>query len=450
MNVTDEQIERCAERESEIDRGINRLARSAMTYGGLGAAEKRTMSELLDERTENREALGVYNDDDSASSTRRTKPQDPGRRAGDPTKSAVDFEKRGWERWTLPARQDLDNLDDGGFRNLAEQLRAIKASAEGRFDKRLEGLMVEHRAGQAESTGETGGFLVAPRHMNEVLMSVDMEAPWLNRRNIFRLRDTNAVVFPTLQDEDRSGDEVAGLSLIRTGEAVTLTEDSVKIGQATLKLHKASKLVPISNELMADSAVAMDTVINRVFGRAVALLQAKDFFTGSGSGEPLGFANGADLHDTASGTAAGSLLISDLAGMLARLELGANPAWLLHPSVFPALASLRFSTTAGEAPMFSPNASAAAPRSIYGIPYFFTDSAKTLDTLGDINLVNLGAYIYLFTDMIVDVSIHAKFTSDETTFRLKLRDAGQPWRSSKLTDRQSYLQANFVRLATRT
>jgi len=354
----------------------------------------------------------------------------------------------GWRELNFETMRDnLDREDDGGFCSLAEQLLAVKLAAQGRFDTRLERFEAQLTP-MAEGVGSQGGFLVAPRFVNELLLNAREDAEWLSMRRVFQFVGTSTMIWPRLPDEDRSGDAVAGIALTRVGEGSTLSEAPIELQQINMVKHKAAKLIRVSNELLEDAAVGVESVVREVFARALTMRQAMDFFTGNGAGMPQGITTGGDKYEVVSGTAAGSLAVSDVAGMLARLEPGGGDsrAWVCHPSVLPALAALKV----GEYPVWSANQSGELPMSLYGIPLFTSDSCKTLNTPGDIWLCNLNRYLYGIGEVTVEASRDAAFTTDQTLFRLRLRDDGRPARNSTRTDRQDYAQANFVHLDTRS
>lgn len=115
-----------------------------------------------------------------------------------------------------------------------------------------------------------------------------------------------------------------------------------------------------------------------------------------------------------------------------------------------ALAGIRYSTTAGESPLWFANQAGAAPQNLYGHPVFFSDACQTLNSPGDIVLGNWSEYLYIVGPVVVEASRDYDFNKDRTTYRLKLRDGGQPMRASTLTDGQSYEMSNFITLATRS
>lgn len=450
LRLTRDSVRVCELRD-ERDALVDRQMRT-----GLSEQEYEQMKSLTDQIAD---VQDVYVEG------RQSDPDTPGRRAGQPMgegsfgKAATStdvcsdstFAERGW-RVTAPSNVPR-SMDRGGFGTFSDFLSAIKRSRSGDWDKRLDAFSCEKRA-MGTTPGADGGFLVPGFFQAAVDKRASQTEGWLERRTQFTLAPStgNSLEIPTLADGDRSDDTIGGLKMFRSGENTALTEDSFVLQNKNLKLNKAASVVVVSNELMVDSAIGVDTILSQLFGDILALQRAKDGISGSGTGEPMGLATGNDLVTVATSTGAGNLLVADVAGMVAKLSGGGNEstAWIMHPSVFLPLASLRFSATAGEPAMYQPNLAGAAPGTLYGFPVFFSDSCEVANTIGDVYLATLNEYIYLSTAPTIDFSRDEKFSSDQSVFRLKMRDDGQPKRSSTLVDRKSYESANFVRLATRS
>lgn len=364
-----------------------------------------------------------------------------------------ELKRRGWKEYHLPKECDLDNLDDGGFRSFSEQLKAIAQVRLGKFDKRLEAYETK-QTGQVEATSDLGGFFLSERFQSEVLMSANDEAPYLGLRRHF-IMDGRSMVIPRLANEDTSSDEVAGLAMARVAEGGTFAEDEIQIAQTRLTLGKAGRIVNVSNELMQDSVIGIDQVLRQTFGKATSLMQGKDFFSGTGGGQPLGFLNANDLHttDKEEGQSAVTIQYENVLEMAMRLDPGGGEGavWLAHPNTLRELALMVVIVGTGGHAIWAAESINRLPRTLLGWPVHFTEHALTLGTKGDLNLVNMASYFYAMQGdgLIIEASPHAQWTSDRVSFRAKIRDDGLPWRSGKKTDRQGHQTANFVTLETR-
>jgi len=84
--------------------------------------------------------------------------------------------------------------------------------------------------------------------------------------------------------------------------------------------------------------------------------------------------------------------------------------------------------------VYMPATTAAPTQMLYGRPIIAIEQAKTVGTVGDINLVDLSQYLLIDKGGIKsDMSIHVKFMYDESVFRFTYRVNGQPTWDSALT-----------------
>src|SRR5207253_2798204 len=128
--------------------------------------------------------------------------------------------------------------------------------------------------------------------------------------------------------------------------AATLTEQQGKARTVGFKAQKATILCRVSSEL-AEDVGAFDQQLSAALIAAVAAGLDGAFLSGTGAGQPLGILNAPALitvtKETSPSTqAANTLLLANLAKMLARLSPGSyrSAVWMVHPTVLPALLQL--------------------------------------------------------------------------------------------------------------
>lgn len=370
---------------------------------------------------------------------RKTKPMQPG---------GGSFVGPGNGPTWVEAMQDrslTSRMDQAGFDGLGDYLAAVAGTARGKYDERLGPL--DLRAQQGIGVGTEGGFLVPARFSAELLMTAADEAPFLAMREVETITGSGSgLVRAKVNDRDRSGEEYGGIALQRVSENSALAGDQVVFGSEELRLKKAAALIRVSNELMTDSGVGVERALRRVFGRAVQQRQSLDFLSGSGAGEPLGFLLSGALLTHARETA-NEVSLADIAGMVSKLLPGSQgrAVWIAHPSVAEQVITL--SDSASRNVFVGQNAAQSAPTTLLGRPLFYSSAAKALGTQGDISLIDPMAYLYVHRPLAIDVSRDADFDSDQTTFRVVLRDDGHPSYDSSLTDEQSQSLTEFVTLA---
>ncbi|MCC6680610.1 MAG: phage major capsid protein [Phycisphaeraceae bacterium] len=347
---------------------------------------------------------------------------------------------------------DAADLDDGGFASLGEFLRSVRDQRTGlRQDQRL-----YQATGQNTLNDSAGGFLVPTLFQRELIMSQADEQPWLNLLNRFMVPDgVGSVTTPMLSDRDTSGEDIGGVELQRVAETGTVSLSTLVFKSRKSNLHKAGTRVRVSNELLTDNAVGFESALQGVFARAVSLRQALDFVSGSGTGEPLGFlnANAAATYEQAKETSqvGDTIVYSNIVKMWTRLSpaVRSRAIWLAHPGVFQQLAYMTITVGTGGAPVMVMDVSAPAPQTLLGRPIYFTEACPLLGERGDINVFNPGSYTYTYKPLRIDLSRDFRFDTDETEFKIILRDDGGPTFDATRTDAQGFENSEFICLAER-
>jgi len=191
---------------------------------------------------------------------------------------------------------------------------------------------------RAQSTSTTaGGYLIPDdvsfynRYVAARLMYNPMEQ---SGATILNTSSGNPLPIPTFNDTSNVG------ALLAENSAVT-TQD-VTFGQAVLNAYKyTSKLVLVSQELLEDSAVSVDSLLSDVLGQRMGRALASAFTTGDGSSKPSGVVTGSTLGVTAASATA--LTMDELFG----LKHSVDPAyrqgakWMFNDSTLLAIKKLK-------------------------------------------------------------------------------------------------------------
>ena len=350
-----------------------------------------------------------------------------------------------------------DNLDNGGFGSFGEFLASIRQQVAGvRFDDRLAELTAPQgmAVGQTKSSDSSGGFLV-PDFFQSVLVTSAIQAqPWLEQRQSFIVPDGQGdIVRPMLADRDKSGESIGGVALSRMAESGQIPLSTAIFESRRDQLTKAATRIRMSNELLTDSAVGVDSAITALFGQAVALRQGLDMFRGSGAGEPLGFLKSGALYTVGKETSqvGDTIVYQNIVKMVARLSPASfsRSIWLAHPGTIEQLSMMALNIGTSGTPVWLFDAGSAPQQTIMGRPIYFTEAASLLGDLGDISLIDPQSYLYGQKRVRIDVSRDFRFDFDESEFRLILRDAGGPVYGSTQKDVQGYEHSEFVTLAAR-
>ncbi len=321
-----------------------------------------------------------------------------------------------------------DNPPGDKFKSFGEFLRTSKYSPS---DARLKAL--------GEGTDSAGGFLV-PEEFKATLLARSLE------RSIVRpyatvipvTRDTLSL--PKVVDTSHASHLFGGIIAYWLEEAGTKTATDPKFGQVKLIPKKLTGYTYASDELLDDSAIALEALLTQQFGAAIGWYEDLAFLRGSGVGQPLGiFNSGAVLTPTRA--TATTVALADLANIMARMYpdslYGPNTVWILSPAVLAQLIQM-VATVITWMPIGTGQGGGGAaqriPATIMGMPFMVTEKVPTLGTTGDIGLYDLSYYLIGDRkDLRVDSSTHVRFTNDETAWRFVERVDGQPWVDSAFT-----------------
>lgn len=336
-----------------------------------------------------------------------------------------------------------------GFRTFGEFAQAIKAAG-------IPGVRPDQRLAAApstygnEATGADGGYAVPPEFAREIFrlsLGEDSLIPMTDNTNV----GGNSMVFPKDETTPWGTD---GIRAYWQAEASTAVATKPKLGTTVLRLHKLMGLVPLTDELIADTN-ALDSYLPSKVGDSIRWKSNESILFGSGAGQPQGLLNSGAAISVAkeSGQAAATVNIQNLSNMLSRLMPGSlsSAVWLIHPSVIPQL----FQLTLGNYPIFLPIGGAQSqglPFQLMGRPVMVTQHASALGTVGDISLLDMSYYRTITKAGGVETatSMHLYFDADATAFRAIFRLDGQSKIAAPVSPAKgSATLSPFVQLATR-
>ena len=207
-------------------------------------------------------------------------------------------------------------------------------------------------------TDSEGGYLVPDEYERTLVEALEEE-------NIFRQL---AKVIQT-SSGDRKIPVVATkgtASWIDEEGAFTESDDS--FGQVSIGAYKLGTTIKVSEELLNDSVFDLESYISREFARRIGAREEEAFFTGDGSGNPLGIlaaTGGAETGVTAaSATAVTADELMDLFYSL-KSPYRRNAVWVLNDSTIKAVRKLKDGN--GQY-LWQPSLTAGTPDTILGRP----------------------------------------------------------------------------------
>lgn len=209
-----------------------------------------------------------------------------------------------------------------------------------------------------EGTDSEGGYLV-PDEFERTLVEA------LEEENVFR---TLAHVIKT-----SSGDRKIPVVATK-GSASWIDEEGVyqdsddAFSQVSIGAYKLGTMIKVSEELLADSVFDLEAYISKEFARRIGAREEESFFTGDGTGKPLGIlanTGGAEVGVTAaSATAITADEVIDLFYSL-KAPYRKNAVWVLNDATVKQICKLKDGN--GQY-LWQPSLVAGTPDTILGRP----------------------------------------------------------------------------------
>ncbi len=346
-------------------------------------------------------------------------------------------------------RPRLEDDPKRGFVHFGEFLTAVKraARAGGDVDERL-------RLGAApttygnEAVGADGGFLV-PVDYSQRLYDLSLEQDALLPLTDNDPVSGNGMSFPAAETTPWGTN---GVRAYWEAEASQATQTKPVLDRKELRLRKLFALVPVTEELLADSA-AIGGYVERKAAESIRWKTNEAIVNGTGAGQPLGITASSATVSQAKETSqtAATINATNIAKMYARC-IGPNMGtWLINPDAYNQLIVM----TIGDQPIWTAptQGMASAPGGLLlGRPVLFADSCATLGTVNDIIFGNFAGYktITKAGGIQTATSMHLWFDYDVSAFRMTFRVDGMPWLSAAISPAKgSVTRSHFVTLATR-
>ena len=207
-------------------------------------------------------------------------------------------------------------------------------------------------------TDSEGGYLVPDEYERTLVEALEEE-------NIFRQL---AKIIQT-SSGDRKIPVVAtkGTASWIDEEGAYLESDD-SFGQVSIGASKLGTMINVSEELLNDSVFDLESYISREFARRIGAKEEESFFTGDGTGKPLGVlaeTGGAEVGVTAaSATAITADELIDLFYSL-KAPYRRNAVWVLNDSTIKAIRKLK--DNQGQY-LWQPSLTAGAPDLLLGKP----------------------------------------------------------------------------------
>lgn len=320
---------------------------------------------------------------------------------------------------------------------------------------------VKKTAGYMEEGDLAQGGYTVPVEVKNAIMEKTLEDSIVRPRAYIQPMTTNRMEVPADVDADHSSNYFGGITIYRAGEGAQKTAKNPTFRKIGLTLHKLTGLCYVSDELLSDSVVALESYLTRKFGQSIAFVEDDDFLNGTGVNMAAGAfssANPSLVTTTAvTGQGASTIIAENIMDMWAHMyPAGKNKAvWIANPDCTRQLMTMSLAVGTGGIPIWMP-AGGLADRpyeTLLGRPLIYSEKMQAIGTAGDIGLADFSQYmIGEKGGLQIASSIHIRFDYDETAFRFVLRYDGQStWETYLTPKRGSTTLSPFVVLnSTRT
>jgi HK97 family phage major capsid protein len=345
---------------------------------------------------------------------------------------------------------------DGEFTDMMDFMNTIDTRVDPRGNDQIVARRAKLRNAMSSTVPADGGFLI-PEEFRAELMKVALESAVVRpRARVIPMASLRAAI-PTVDSTSNASTIFGGIVAYWTEEAAALVQSSPTFGRVVLEAKKLTAYTEVPNELVQDSAISVQSIIDEMFPAAIAWYEDAAFLLGTGVGEPLGVFNTKNSALVATTIEAGqptaSIVWENIVKMYARMLPSSlmNAVWIVSPDAFPELATMALSVGTGGAPVWLPNGADSPYSTLLGRPVIISEKVNRLGQQGDISFVDFGQY--LIGDrmaMSAMSSTDFRFGTDTTAYRVIERVDGRPWLQSAITPKNGgNTLSPFVQLAVR-
>lgn len=318
-----------------------------------------------------------------------------------------------------------DRAADRPFTSFAEQLIAVRKSAEGPIDPRLHRLNAGP-SGLNASVGSEGGFLVQEEFAATIIERAFRTGQLLSRVRRYPVTKGFGVKLTAFDETNRAdGQRLGGVRAFWVNEADTVTVSKPKFRGLDLALGKLMALWYLTEELEADSPAASDAA-SLAFSNEIAFCAEDAMIIGRALPvDGLLYSKALITVSKEGGQTATTFTATNASKMMARLRASSDPssvAWLVNQDTL-----LQIFAFGQQYYVPAVGGDDAAPYGrLIGRPVLPCESCSTLGAVGDVILTDLSEYLVADRTANQVRSIHVKFLESQTAFRITWRVAGAP------------------------
>ncbi len=293
--------------------------------------------------------------------------------------------------------------------------------------------------GMYEGSDPDGGTLVPQDFSREIYQRAKNQGQILSYLKVTPVSG-NSLSIPALKEDSRvDGSRYGGIRSYWTGEAEQYTKSQPVFRNVELKLKKLTVLTYVTEELLADSFIALESWLGNVVPQEINFKINDAVLNGNGAGMPLGIMNsGSKITVSAvASQGASTIVAANILAMWMRVPASqrSSAVWLYNQGAEAQVFSLyQAAGTAGGTLFFAPNTDVNGNFKLMGRPAIPCEQCQALGTEGDLILFAPDGYAAISKGGIESaMSIHLRFDYGENAFRWSFRFDGQPMDNVALT-----------------
>jgi HK97 family phage major capsid protein len=361
-------------------------------------------------------------------------------------------------------QDDPEFKDNGGYAMFTDFVKDVyrigtNQSPSETYAKYEASDVVKAATAMGEAIQSDGGVLTPTVFRNQILTNAVEDSIVFSRATFIPMA-TGKIAIPTVEVSSHATTLFGGVQAYWVDEGTAATASKPKLGKVELDLHALRAITHVTEELLEDSIISLETLLPTQFSAALSYQMDEAFLEGSGAGKPLGVTKSPALVTVAkeTGQLADTIDINNILNMYQRMysPSRSKAVWVANQGTFGQLATMSLPVGTGGAPagiLQMQNIQGQPVMTMLGSPILFTEKLPVLGDANDIIFCDFSQYLIggkSASGQAMQSSIHLKFDSHETTFRISQRMDGQPWWKTALTPRKgSETLSPFVALGER-
>jgi HK97 family phage major capsid protein len=366
------------------------------------------------------------------------------------------------ERWNSKRKSMMKQIIGAGYQPKAVFKSLNQFVREGLDGHKTTGFQEKHRTafkaiqGMSEAIGSDGGFTVLPEFTTKIFSRI-YSNDLLAQTDGYTVGGNNMTFLANAETSRVDGSRHGGLRGYWTGEGNTITASKPTVRELQIKLQKVAVVVYLTDELINDSAQALEKYVTEKAADEFNFLIGAALFRGDGVFKPLGVLNAPSLLAITPevGQAAKTIVTENITKMHGRFfqPFLQNARFYLNQDVLQSLNVMTLGIGAAGVSTYLPSTGLSGNRygDLMGVPKQPIEFASTLGTQGDIVLADLGQMLSITKGGIQQaVSMHVEFLTDQLALRFTMRVNAAPWENAPTTPYQgTNTQSSFVALSAR-